>query len=110
MRSSSEEEAAPPCRHGAGVGSTPEPRRAWRRRIRRLLLAIIALLYVASVPWYRSPVAGDPPGMVLGLPDWVALALACYVAAAILNAVAWLLTELHDGAEGGQRPDEAPLR
>ncbi len=34
--------------------------------------------------------------MVLGMPDWVAVAIGCYVLAAVLNAVAWLLTDVED--------------
>lgn len=71
---------------GAGTG---------RRRLQRLLLVAIGLLYVASVPWYREP--GAEPRIWLGLPDWVATALACYGAVALLNALAWLLTEVEDG-------------
>ncbi len=61
---------------------------------RSLLLALIALLYVISIPWYRS--AGAPSGVLLGLPDWVAVALLCYVGIAILNSAAWLLTDVPD--------------
>ncbi len=32
----------------------------------------------------------------LGLPDWVAVALLCYLAAAVVNAVAWLITDVPD--------------
>ena len=66
-------------------------------RPRPWLLAAIALLYLVSVPWYREP--GGTPGVVLGLPDWVAVALGCYVAAAVLNAVAWLCTEVDDAPD-----------
>lgn len=68
-----------------------------RRRLRRLraaLLGLIALLYVASIPWYRTP--GEAPSLVFGLPDWVAVALGCYAMVAVLNAVAWLITEVPD--------------
>lgn len=68
-----------------------------RARVRRLLLGLIGLLYVISVPWYRA--SGGSPELLLGLPDWVAVALGCYVAIAALNAVAWLLTEVRDGDE-----------
>lgn len=65
------------------------------RRFRIALLAIILLLYLISIPWYRE--AGEAPATWLGLPDWVAVALGCYFAAAVLNAVAWLLTDVPDG-------------
>ena len=68
-----------------------------RRRLRGLLLAIIGLLYVASIPGYRA--SGELPGLLLGLPDWVAIALVCYAAAAVLNAVAWWLTDVPDPPE-----------
>jgi hypothetical protein len=69
-----------------------------RRRLRMALLAAIAALYALSIPWYRD--AGED-GLWLGLPDWVAVALVCYVAVAVLNALAWLLTDISDGDEGG---------
>ena len=65
-----------------------------RRRLRRGLLAAIALLYALSIPWYRTP--GDAPAIWLGLPDWTAVAVACYAAVAVLNALAWLLTDIED--------------
>jgi len=62
-------------------------------RRRGLLVAIFAL-YLASVPWYRAP---DPdPALWFGLPDWVAVALLCYVGVALLNAAAWLSTDVPD--------------
>lgn len=74
----------------------PAPRRRPRRRIRRaargLALAGIVLLYALSIPWYRDPDAAVR--IVFGLPDWTAIALGCYVAAALLNAAAWLLAEI----------------
>ena len=62
--------------------------------MRTALLAAIAGLYALSIPWYRAE--GGFPALVAGLPDWVAVALACYVAAAFLNALAWLLTDVPD--------------
>jgi len=80
------------------AGSQPlDPLRQTRKRVRRVLIALIGLLYVASVPWYRDPDA--PLRIVFGLPDWVAVAVACYAAAACLNAIAWLLTDPHDAVE-----------
>jgi hypothetical protein len=52
------------------------------------------LLYALSIPWYRE--AGARPETWGGLPDWVAVALGCYVAIAVLNAIAWLLTDVPD--------------
>ena len=65
--------------------------------LRAVLLVIIALLYLLSVPWYRDPDA--PLRLWLGLPDWVLTALACYVAAAVLNAWAWWITDVVDPLE-----------
>ncbi len=62
-----------------------------------MLLVLIVLLYVISVPWYRE--SGAVPSLVLGLPDWVAVALGCYVGVAILNSLAWLLTDVRDPDE-----------
>ncbi len=66
-----------------------------RRRVSRLrsaLLLSIVVLYVLSIPWYRTP--GSAPSLLFGLPDWVAVAIGCYVAVALLNSVAWLLTDI----------------
>ena len=38
------------------------------------------------------------PAVILGLPDWVLVALGCYVGVAVLNSAAWLLTDLRDPA------------
>ncbi len=62
--------------------------------LRRGLLLAIGLLYLISIPWYRT--TGAEPELVFGLPDWVAVALACYVGVALLNTVAWLLTDVPD--------------
>jgi hypothetical protein len=63
-------------------------------RVRRGLLVAIGILYVVSVPWYRS--GGGEPEIWLGMPDWAAVAVVCYAAVAVLNALAWLLCEVHD--------------
>ncbi len=62
--------------------------------MRRWLLIAICALYVISIPWYRP--SGAESEIILGLPDWVAVALACYVVVALLNSLAWLLTEVPD--------------
>jgi len=63
-----------------------------RRGIRRALLVLIGVVFVFSIPWYRE--AGAEPAIWFGLPDWVAVALVCYFAAAGLNAAAWFFTDI----------------
>ncbi len=70
-----------------------------RRCVRRVLLGLVAGLYLLSIPWYRESGASAP--LVFGLPDWVAVALGCYVAVAILNSIAWLLTDVQDPEDPG---------
>ncbi|MFT5441238.1 MAG: hypothetical protein ACI8W3_000278 [Myxococcota bacterium] len=80
----------------AAGGEAAQPGEATdgRGRIRAWLFGGMFLLYVISVPWYRDDDA--PLVVVLGLPDWVAVALACYGGVAILNCIAWALTEIKD--------------
>jgi hypothetical protein len=66
-------------------------------------MAVIALLYVISVPWYRDDDA--PLRLWLGLPDWVAVALVCYVGVALVNAIAWSVAEVPDGCGDSDRAD-----
>ncbi len=63
--------------------------------MRKLLLALIGLLFAISIPWYRD--ADAPPSLILGFPDWVFVSLVCYLGVAVLNAAAWLLTEIPEG-------------
>ena len=72
-----------------------------RLTARRVLLALIVGLYILSIPWYRQ--SGAEPELWLGLPDWVTTALLCYVCVAVLNSVAWLLTDVPDA-----EPESAP--
>ena len=65
-------------------------------RLRLWLLGVIGLLFIFSVPWYRSE--SDELRLIFGLPDWVAVALGCYVLAACLNSIAWLSTDIDDEA------------
>lgn len=77
-----------------------------RRRIVRLAcMILIGLLYLVSVPWYRND--GAPLQLWFGLPDWVAVALICYVGVALVNGVAWLVTDVPDSIDGSESP-EAP--
>jgi len=73
------------------------PRRR-RRFVHLVCMIAIALLYIVSVPWYREDAA--PLRLWFGLPDWVAVALACYVGVAIVNAVAWAVTDVPDVPDG----------
>ena len=79
-----------------GEAQPRPPARGTRARLRALLLGGVGVLYVLSIPWYRAP--AEAPPVWLGVPDWVAVALGCYVGVAILNACAWLLTEVPDPA------------
>ncbi len=73
---------------------SPVAERCYTRGVRRWLLVLIGLLYLISVPWYRDPAA--PLQIVLGLPDWVTIAIACYLGVALLNSLAWSLTDVPD--------------
>jgi hypothetical protein len=73
-----------------------------RRRVHFACMIVIALLYLVSVPWYRD--AEAPLRLWLGLPDWVAVALLCYVGVAMANAVAWIVSDVSDDADD---PDQS---
>jgi len=75
-----------------------------KARLRTALLVVIGLLYVVSIPWYRE--SGAEPAIVFGFPDWVAVSIGCYVAIAILNSIAWFLTEVSD--PDPNEPPESP--
>lgn len=68
-----------------------------RRSLRAICLTLIAIFYVMSVPWYRDTDA--PLRIWFGLPDWVAVALLCYVGVAVANSAAWSLSEVSDEPE-----------
>ncbi len=74
--------------------------RSPRRPARGVQHAVNALLYAASIPWYRPTDASVT--LIFGLPDWVAVAIGCYVGVALLNAAAWLLTDVRDETPGGE--------
>ncbi|HEB88030.1 MAG TPA: hypothetical protein ENI85_00520 [Deltaproteobacteria bacterium] len=81
-------------------------RNRFRRGLHRACIALIALLYVFSIPWYRD---GEAPLRIwFGLPDWVAVALFCYVAVAVLNAIAWSLVDVSDGSPEETGADADP--
>lgn len=92
------------------VPQRPEhPQTSLRRsRLRLILLFAIAVLYVASIPWYRS--ADAPLRLWFGLPDWVAVALLCYLAAGVLNAWAWWITDVSDPPPHPTAPTDARER
>jgi hypothetical protein len=81
-----------------GEGGTTRAVTTATRRLRRACFVAIAFLYAVSIPWYRP--SGAVPAVVLGLPDWVAVALGCYLLAALLNAAAWWLTVVDDPPDG----------
>jgi hypothetical protein len=69
-----------------------------RARLRGAILGVIGALYILSIPWYRESDAEATT--VFGFPDWVAVSIGCYLAIAVLNSIAWLLTDVSDGNEG----------
>lgn len=74
---------------------------------RSILLLGIGVLFVLSIPWYRDPAA--PVGTTAGLPDWVAVALGCYVGVAVLNALAWFWTDVPDAPPASHEdPEKQP--
>jgi hypothetical protein len=81
-------------RRVSAAGKPASGARPTRGRVRAALLALIGVLFLVSIPWYRP--TDSPPRLVLGLPDWVLVAIVCYVFIALLNAVAWLLTDVPD--------------
>ena len=76
-----------------------------RRAVHFVCMVSIVLLYVVSVPWYRE--ADAPLRIWLGLPDWVAVALLCYVGVAIVNAVAWVITDVPDAFDYLEKSQES---
>jgi hypothetical protein len=79
--------------------------RRQRRAVHFVCMVLIVLLYIVSVPWYRE--ADAPLRIWLGLPDWVAVALLCYVGVAIANAVAWVVTEVPDTFDYSEESEES---
>jgi len=77
-----------------------------RARLRWVLLGAMGLLFLLSIPWYRSSLPAEG-GIWLGLPDWVSTALLCYVGVALLNALAWLWTEILDPPRAEETGPEA---
>ena len=77
-----------------------------RSRLRNVLLGAIGLLYVVSIPWYRE--SGAASGTLFGFPDWVAVSIGCYFAIAILNSIAWLLTDVPDADDEEPGAPEPP--
>ena len=74
-----------------------------RRVVHFVCMILIVLLYIVSVPWYRDD--GAPLRIWLGLPDWVAVALLCYVGVAFVNAVAWMVADVPDTWDDTQGTD-----
>jgi hypothetical protein len=73
-----------------------------RRTVYSGCLAAIAGLYILSVPWYRD--LDEPLEIWLGFPNWVTVALLCYVGVAILNSIAWSMVEIPEDDEDPEAP------
>ena len=69
-----------------------------RHALKFACFIFITILYLISVPWYRE--ADASLRIWLGLPDWVAVALVCYVGVAILNAIAWTVSTFIPATSG----------
>ena len=61
---------------------------------------VYGFLFAASVPWYLP--AGSPPRLWLGLPHWVVIALAAYLAVAVFTA--WVVARYWPAGDGASRP------
>ena len=72
-------------------------------RSRPWIWVVYVLLFAASVPWYLP--AGSPPRIWIGLPHWVVISLAAYLAVAVFTAwvVAhyWSVPAGEGAADGG---------
>ena len=83
----------------------PDPSEPLEPRSRAWIWVVYVLLFAASVPWYLP--AGSPPRLWLGLPHWVVISLAAYLAVA--GFTAWVVARYwsvpagpaQDGAEPG---------
>ncbi len=88
-------------------GNPPAPGAArGHPRARFFWLALIAILYIVSIPWYRD--AGAPLRLVGGLPDWVAVALGCYLLSALANVFAWSATPIEETVPDGEPSANPP--
>ena len=76
----------------------PEPRsRPW-------IWAVYVVLFAASVPWYLP--AGSPARLWLGLPHWVVISLAAYLAVAVFTA--WVVARYWPVPAGPAQEGTAP--
>lgn len=73
-------------------------------RSRPWIWAVYALLFAASVPWYLP--AGSPARLWLGLPHWVVISLAAYLAVALFTA--WVVARYWSVPEGRPHEGAAP--
>ena len=76
-------------------------------RSRPWIWAVYVVLFAASVPWYLP--AGGPLRIWLGLPHWVVISLAAYLAVAMFTA--WVVASYWsvpaDPVPGGATSNEA---
>ena len=76
-------------------------------RSRPWIWAVYVVLFAASVPWYLP--AGGPLRIWLGLPHWVVISLAAYLAVAMFTA--WVVASYWsvpaDPARGGAESSAA---
>ena len=82
------EYATPPGTAAARAAVSSPPVRLPREPLRHpWLFVLIAVLFALSIPWWSGE---GRPAVVLGLPSWVVVSLACCFAVSCLTAYAVL--------------------
>lgn len=90
---------------GAPAPMMPDRSPPQEPRSRPWIWGVYVLLFAASVPWYLP--AGSPPRIWLGLPHWVVISLAAYLAVAVFTA--WVVARYWSAPAGddAQEADDA---
>ncbi len=56
--------------------------------IKNSFIFLMLILLIMSVPWYRSD--EQMSNTLFGFPEWVMVAIACYLAVTLINIGIWL--------------------
>ena len=80
---------------GSIFGALAAVSRKWVSEIiMRIMDVVMSFPGIALAATFVVVFGRSVPSLIFGLPDWVAVAIGCYVAVALLNSVAWLLTDV----------------